>query len=185
MQTNSRGGSFVAMTHETIRLATPDDATALSVLAATTFRDTYAAFNTPENMAAHLAATFSPERQRAEIEDPSTFILVADAAALIAYAHVTRGIAPPAVGDAQAMEIKRFYVERAWHGSGVAQRLMAHTVRGAAERGAATVWLSVWSQNPRAIAFYRKAGFADAGTFPFRLGNDVQTDLLMTRGTAI
>jgi diamine N-acetyltransferase len=185
MQTSTHGRSFVAMRLETIRFATPDDAAALSALAARTFRDTYAAFNTAENMEAHLAATFSPERQRAEIEDAGTFILVAETVQCIGYAHVTRGIVPPAVGDARAMEIKRFYVERAWHGSGVAQRLMTETVRAAAERGAATVWLTVWSQNPRAIAFYRKAGFADAGTYPFRLGNDVQTDLLMTRGTTI
>jgi diamine N-acetyltransferase len=144
---------------EIIRYASPDDAAALSALEARTFRDTYAAFNTPENMAAHLAATFSPDRQREEIETPGSFIvLTQQEEVLIAYAHVVRAIVPPQVGDAHALEIKRFYVDRAWHGCGVAQRLMNKTIVSAAERGAATVWLTVWNQNPRAIAFYRKVG---------------------------
>ena len=165
-----------------IRYAVAEDAVALSALGAQTFQDTYAAFNTAENMAMHLAAAFSPERQRAEIEAPRGFILVAQAVdALIGYATVAHEIVPPAVGDIHALEIKRFYVDRAWHGLGVAQRLMTSTFRAAAQRGAATVWLTVWDRNPRAIAFYRKVGFSDAGTIPFRLGDEVQNDFLMVK----
>jgi ribosomal protein S18 acetylase RimI-like enzyme len=169
------------MQQETIRLAVSDDAAALAALGAKTFQDTYAAFNTAENMALHVAAAFSPERQRAEIEDPNGFVLVAHVLELIGYAHVTHEIVPPAVGDVHALEIKRFYVDRAWHGLGVAQRLMTETFKAAAERGAATIWLSVWDRNPRAIAFYRKVGFVDAGFVSFRLGNEMQNDFLMVK----
>jgi diamine N-acetyltransferase len=172
------------MPNEVIRAAGPDDAPALAALATRTFQDTYAAFNTPENMAAHLAQTFSPEKQRQEIEDPTGFVLLAEAGELIAYAQVTGGHVPADVRDPGALELKRFYVDRAWHGLGVAQRLMTETIRTAAQRGAATVWLTVWDQNPRAIAFYRKAGFEQVGLHPFQLGNEVQTDLLLIRRTA-
>jgi diamine N-acetyltransferase len=160
----------------------PADADALAALGAKTFHDTYAAFNTPENMAMHVEATFTPAQQRAEIERSGGCILVAEAGTeLIAYAAVTRDIVPPAVGDDHALEIKRFYVDRAWHGLGVAQRLMAQTCQAAAERGAATVWLTVWDQNPRAIKFYRNVGFSDAGVISFHLGNEEQTDFLMVK----
>jgi ribosomal protein S18 acetylase RimI-like enzyme len=166
-----------------IRYAVPDDGGALAALGAKTFQDTYAAFNTAENMALHIATAFTPEQQRAEIEAPDGYVLVAQADhnELVAYATVTRAIVPPAVGDGHALEIKRFYVDRAWHGLGVAQRLMARTCETAVERGAATVWLTVWNQNPRAISFYRKVGFADAGLISFHLGNDEQTDFLMVK----
>jgi ribosomal protein S18 acetylase RimI-like enzyme len=39
----------------------------------------------------------------------------------------------------------------------------------------------VWDQNPRAIKFYRKAGFTDAGSISFHLGHDEQTDFLMVK----
>ena len=43
----------------------------------------------------------------------------------------------------------------------------------------ACCWLGVWDQNARAIRFYEKAGFADAGEISFQLGDDVQSDRLL------
>jgi ribosomal protein S18 acetylase RimI-like enzyme len=49
------------------------------------------------------------------------------------------------------------------------------------ELGGRTAWLSVWERNPRAIAFYGKQGFVQAGTTEFWVGPDCQTDHVMTR----
>jgi len=43
------------------------------------------------------------------------------------------------------------------------------------------VWLSVYSENPRAIAFYKKWGFHIAGSQEFLVGADPQQDFLMRR----
>jgi ribosomal protein S18 acetylase RimI-like enzyme len=61
----------------------------------------------------------------------------------------------------------------------VAQLLMAECVAEARRRGGRTLWLGVWQENPRAIAFYRKAGFGVVGTTAFRLGSQVQDDHVM------
>ena len=90
------------------------------------------------------------------------------------------GSATDQLGAAKPVEIHRLYVDRRWHGSGVAQRLMAAAL-GVAERGGADhVWLGVWERNPRAIAFYKKCGFTEAGQQVFLLGRDVQRDLVMS-----
>jgi ribosomal protein S18 acetylase RimI-like enzyme len=47
--------------------------------------------------------------------------------------------------------------------------------------GCDTIWLDVWEENERARAFYARWGFADVGTQAFRLGRDIQRDLLMQR----
>jgi diamine N-acetyltransferase len=157
-----------------IRPATAGDAAALSAFAAETFHVTYAAFNTAENMATHMDATFSPERQRREIEDQSGFVLLAvEDAEIVGYAVVAPGHS--------ALEIKRFYIAPTRHGHGIAQMLMDAVVRDAAARSAGALWLSVWERNPRAIAFYRKTGFVEGGVSTFQLGSDTQRDLLMVR----
>ena len=44
--------------------------------------------------------------------------------------------------------------------------------------------LGLWEHNPRAIAFYRKAGFAEVGEHAFPLGDDPQRDIVMARPVA-
>jgi len=61
----------------------------------------------------------------------------------------------------------------------VAEVLMMACVADARRRGGRTLWLGVWQENPRAIAFYRKAGFRVVGMTSFRLGSQVQADHVM------
>jgi ribosomal protein S18 acetylase RimI-like enzyme len=42
----------------------------------------------------------------------------------------------------------------------------------------------VWQKNGNAIAFYKKMGFAKAGTHDFYMGRKRQTDFIMRRDTA-
>jgi ribosomal protein S18 acetylase RimI-like enzyme len=43
------------------------------------------------------------------------------------------------------------------------------------------LWLGVWEENTKAIAFYKKNGFVVFDTHIFRLGEEVQTDYLMKK----
>ena len=70
------------------------------------------------------------------------------------------------------------------HGKGVAQRLMNECLTSARDMGARYIWLGVWERNPRAIAFYRKAGFQEIGEQYFQLGSDRQRDIVMGRPLA-
>ena len=51
--------------------------------------------------------------------------------------------------------------------------------RAGLELGGRVMWLSVWEQNPRAIAFYAKVGFRDVGSADFHVGSDRQTDRIL------
>jgi diamine N-acetyltransferase len=149
----------------TIRIAATADAERLCELAVRTFRDTYAEHNRPENMARYLAAHFSPQKQAEELADPRMVTVLVEAGPQVfGYAQVRRGNPPDCVPGTDRLELSRFYVDRPWHGRGVAQALMTATVREATGRGAETLWLGVWERNSRGIAFYRKCGFADVGT---------------------
>jgi diamine N-acetyltransferase len=173
-----------------IRPAGIDDAIALSRVGASTFRETFEAENTPEDMARYLAEAFTPERQAAEIDDAASTVLLAEHygasgdAELVGYAHLVSGPVPEAVRGHEPLELKRLYVMRAWHGRRVAQALMDAAIDAAHARGAQTLWLGVWERNLRAVAFYMKYGFVRVGEHTFVLGGDPQTDWLLTRPIA-
>lgn len=165
-----------------VRRAAAADAKALAELAARTFADAFGDSNTAEDMALHLTTKYSEAIQGAEIADPDIDSLIAEVGGTMAgFAQVRSGEAPESVTLDEPVELWRFYVDRSWHGRGVAQALMAAVDEAARERGADSVWLSVWEHNPRAQAFYSKCGFFQAGTKPFVVGTDVQTDWVMLR----
>jgi diamine N-acetyltransferase len=79
------------------------------------------------------------------------------------------------------IQIWRVFVDQTWHGTGVAAALMNHCLAEAERRRADLVWLAVWQQAERPIAFYRKLGFAVIATATFTMGDHQDEDFLMAR----
>lgn len=161
-----------------MRRATIDDAAELSAFAARVFIETFDDANDPGDLRDHVESTYGVAQQRAELrdEDTATWLVERDDGRLVGYAQICRKRVPACVTGANPVEIYRFYVERASHGTGVAQALMSTAFSQAREWGADVVWLGVWEHNPRAMAFYRKFGFSDVGSIDFFVGPDRQTD---------
>jgi len=130
----------------------------------------------------HCAAHYSETLQCREILDPAMQTLVCqESGQLIGFAQLRSGPGPECLCAQQPAELQRLYVSKAWHGRGVAQDLIAAATALAGASGADQIWLGVWERNPRAIAFYRKCGFADVGEQTFKLGTDLQRDIVMRR----
>jgi ribosomal protein S18 acetylase RimI-like enzyme len=166
----------------TIRRAKPEDAGLLAELGARTFSETFAADNSPEDLAAYLAASFSPARQRAELNDPASAAFIAEVGGLAAgYAQLHAGEPAEGVKGSKPVELVRLYVSREWLGCGVGEALMRACVDGARQAGYETIWLGVWERNGRAQAFYRKWNFRAVGEHVFQLGSDSQMDIVMER----
>lgn len=162
-----------------IRLLRQDEAPVLARLAERLFRATYATTHA-EMLDPYCAKAFAPGVQDAELAEPGAAALVAERVAgdPIAYAQLRRRPAPG--GDARAaMEVARFYVDAPFHGTGLAQRLMAAALAHAREAGAVVAWLQVAEYNDRALAFYRKAGFREVGRVPFDFAGVSELDWLL------
>lgn len=165
-----------------VRRATDEDAPRLAEFAQRTFVETFGADNSPENLAAHVAKTFGPAIQLREIQNRDMVTLVAELSTTIAgFAQVRRSTPPRCVTGNSPVELLRFYVDRPFHGRGIAQALMRAVDDVTRELGGHTLWLGVWERNPRAIAFYTKCGFVDVGEHTFMVGVDEQTDRVMAR----
>lgn len=163
-----------------IRRALPSEAAALATLMARTFSEAFGAANRPHDLATHIARSYSAEIQARELTDPDHTVLVADAGGTLAgYAQLRTGDVPAEVTGPAPLQLWRFYLDRAWHGTGLALILMTAAAHEARARGARTLWLGVWEENPRGIAFYRKVGFREVGRFLFHVGDDPQRDLIM------
>ena len=170
-------------TEPKVRALLPAEATPFSAFAERLFRETYADGYDPADISEYVAHAFSPALQAAELREPGGRVLVVEDGehGLLGFAHVRQTPTPAALAGRFALEISRFYVDRPWHGRGIARVLMSACIAEARSRGADSLWLLVYQENARAVAFYEKSGFRKSGTQPFQLGRRIDQDWLMVR----
>ncbi|GAA4433791.1 GNAT family N-acetyltransferase [Pontibacter saemangeumensis] len=164
------------------RAGIPADAALLADLGWRTFEEAFGAANSPEDMAAFRPTMYSVELQAAELTDPDTTFMIAEAAGeAVAYIKLRSAPAPEAIQAKRPLQIDRFYIAQQWTGQGLGDRLMQLCLQKAQQQEHDVVWLTVWEHNERAKRFYQKYGFREVGELEFILGRDVQRDLYMQR----
>lgn len=168
--------------HISIRKCSPGDAPALQAVGRETFLDTFRGTTSPENMDAYLERAFNLKQLETELSNPSSqfFLLYADGEPA-AYVKINVDGAQTEDMGGDALEVERLYVRKPFQKRGFGKMLMRHALDIAARLRKKKVWLGVWEHNENALAFYEKMGFVRTGSHSFFVGDDEQTDLIMTR----
>jgi ribosomal protein S18 acetylase RimI-like enzyme len=158
-----------------IRPATAADLPAIDRVFRTSFCDTFAHLYRPEDLAAFLSG-FTAEGWAAEFEDPAYAFQVGEIGGeIMGYAKLGPNKLPHVAPD-ELLELKQLYLLKPAHGTGLAQALMRWALDEARRRGVKRLALSVWSENWRAQAFYRRFRFTDRGPVTFKVGNHPDED---------
>ena len=163
----------------TLREAGPDDADALALIGAATFLETFSGILEAEAIIGHCASKHTPDAYRQYFAKGARAWLVemATGRAPVGFALVGQPDLDAARdGD---IELKRIYSLSRFHGSGMGKALMDASLTAAA--GHDRLLLGVYQHNHRAIAFYRKQGFADIATRQFNVGGRLYDDLVLAR----
>ena len=111
----------------------------------------------------------------------TSFILVERAGHLIAFAQITFGATHELVGELNAVELDRLYVQERFTGQGVGKALLNHVEALAASSGASKLWLTAWVKNLRALRFYRAQGYADVGMTMYRFEHEAHENRLFVK----
>ena len=154
------------------RQAEAHDAPALAVFAERVFVSSFEHQLPRAELAAVARERFSRERQHGDLTDSASTIFLAVDREIAGYAQLVLGNRPHCELHANApAELKRIYVDAAWHGRGVGQSLLALIESRARELQCDVLWLAVWDGNARGIAFYEKHGFKLIGSSQFTVGS--------------
>lgn len=166
----------------TIRPAVPDDAALLADLGARTFRETFEGICSPRDLELFLGDTYGEAKQRAELVDPArpAWVLEVDGAAS-GFLQLRLGHREPCVSGQRAVELQRIYVLRSVLAGGLGAALMGTALDHARSWGADVLWLGVWENNAKALAFYARHGFREVGDHVFRIGQQIDRDLILAK----
>ncbi|GAA4032842.1 GNAT family N-acetyltransferase [Sphingomonas rosea] len=163
----------------TVRPATAADLSRIDHIFRTSFCDTFAHLYDPADLEAFLG-TLTREAWEAEFARDDYAFAVGGGEPVLGYAKLGPNKLPH-VADEGTIELKQFYLLKEAHGTGLAGELMAWVLEEAARRGAARIALSVFTENHRAQAFYRRYGFGDQGPVTFMVGNHPDEDRVWMR----
>jgi ribosomal protein S18 acetylase RimI-like enzyme len=153
------------------------DAEAIAAFAERTFTETFGHLYPPEDLTAYVAAKYRVDVVAAEIADPDVrYVLALRAGAIVGYSKL--GVVDMDVDATDALELHRLYVDTSVKGSGVAKALMDDGLAWARGKGARVMFLSVWENNERAQAFYKRYGFEHVKEHKFMVGRVADRDFI-------
>jgi len=156
------------------------DVKELEQISKQTYFNSFSAENSPENMQAYLEGSLSEERLLKELKEANSEFYFAEINhKTIGYFKINFGDAQTDLHDQNALELERIYVIQEFQGKKIGQKLLDEVLGIAKKNQMDYLWLGVWEKNEKAIRFYERNDFSVIGSHPFRMGDEIQTDLIM------
>lgn len=163
-----------------IRRCTDADMPLLQKIAHDTYEETFRPMNTAETMDKYLSAAFDVEKLRKEYSNEGTsFFLMYEEDRIIGYLKTNLAPFQSDINDPDSLEIERIYISKPFKGKGYGRKLLNHAVEQAIQQRKKYIWLGVWEKNHNAIRFYKNQGFEPFSSHPYKMGDEIQTDILM------
>lgn len=165
-----------------VREARVTDIPEMREVAISTYQDTFAEFNTPENMNAYFQDAYNLETLTNELHEiNSKLFLACDNLKIIGFARLRKSSeVRDQLGD-NTIELQRLYVHTHAQGKSAGKLLMEKSMQYASDRNYEWIWLGVWEKNFRAQEFYKKWGFEKFSEHTFWMGDDPQIDWLLKK----
>lgn len=158
-------------TAPSIAVATPSDAANVAELARVTFVDTFGHQYPPEDLAAYLGEGYAAEAYERVLRRERTRVWLARAEGeAVGYAQAGPCKLPHPEAKPSHGELQRLYVLPALKGTGLSRRLMDEAVAWLRAQFEGPLWVSVYSENHRALRFYDRYGFKKVGEYEYPVG---------------
>ena len=163
-----------------MRRAVRSDLPAIGALFRRSFCDTFAHLYAQADLDTFLAG-FTAEAWQQEFDDPHYAFLVAESGGKI-IGYIKLG--PPSIpvdSGRPMIELRQIYFDHRWLGRGLSRPMMDWAIEEGRRRRAEEIYLTVFTDNHRARALYRRYGFEDVGPYRFMVGNHADEDIIMRR----
>lgn len=170
------------MINFTLRSATPDDLDKLARLGRETFIETFGPLYSAKDLNTFLDKAYSENTIARELKDPRlTHQVIDNGQDLVAFIKIGPVHVPVENPAPDAMEIWQIYVRREFISHGFGKQLMTWADEEFQKRKIGDIYVSVFSENDRAIRFYQHHGFQKHGEYGFPVGDQIDLEWIMLR----
>ena len=153
-----------------ITKATIKDAALLSKLSIASFLPAHGHAASKEIIDSYIATNFSEENFNKELSNPAfQYHLLYYKEEIAGFSKVIFNSGNKNIPPKNSTKMERLYLLTSFYNLGLGKKLMEFNIHLAQQKKQAGIWLFVWVENKKAIAFYKKMGFKNAGDHDFVL----------------
>ncbi|MDG2400979.1 MAG: GNAT family N-acetyltransferase [Akkermansiaceae bacterium] len=165
-----------------LRAPKAEDTPKLASLGRDTFIETFGPLYRKEDLDHFLEESYSDTVISAELSDPKlTHRVIEFKNELIAFIKVGPVHVPTKCPSPDAAEIWQIYVRQAFLGKGFGNHLMNWALSHFQLIKASEIYVSVFSENSKAIRFYEKYGFKKIDEYDFLVGDQIDLEWIMCK----
>lgn len=165
-----------------LRAPRAEDTQRLASLGRDTFIETFGSLYRKEDIDHFLEKSYSNRVILGELANPKlTYRVIEFKNELIAFIKVGPVHVPARSPSPDAAEIWQIYVRQSFLGKGLGKRLMNWALSHFELIKASEIYVSVFSENPKAIRFYEKYGFKKIDEYDFSVGDQIDLEWIMCK----
>jgi len=155
-----------------IHRADKKDAQAILDIAIPSFLDAHGQSASKSEIEIYVQANFTLKAVQNELNtSENIFFIAAVQNYVCAYSKISLNQENENIRIKELVKLERMYVDPTSFGKGIARDLLLHNINFSKQNGQKGMWLHVWTENKRAISFYRKMGFEIVGNFDFKISD--------------
>jgi ribosomal protein S18 acetylase RimI-like enzyme len=146
------------------------DAALLSKLSVAAFLPAHGHSASKEIIDNYLTANFSKENFIRELSNPDfQYHLIYYKDKIAGFSKVIFNAENKSITDKNATKMERLYLLKEFYNLGLGKELLNFNIQLANKNKQSGIWVFVWTENTKAIAFYKKMDFKKVGNHDFVL----------------
>lgn len=154
----------------TIVKATIEDAELLSKIGRQSFIESHGMSAPEKDITNHVESKFTKAVFEAELSDSNNvFLILYFKEKPIGYSKISYNVSQENIPFKNVTKLERLYVLQEFHHLKLGLELFHFNVQLSKNNHQAGIWLYVWTENQKAINFYKKAAFDIVGSHDFMI----------------
>lgn len=164
-----------------IKNAVPTDAEVISTLGRSTFLAAHEGSTSREDMEEYLEQKFNITAVEKELSNPNNvFQLLYSDEKVAGYSKVIYNSPCSFLPEnIDICKMERLYISKSFYDKKLGYKLFAHNKELCLRNNQTGIWLTVWVENDRAVAFYDRLGFKIIGEVMFTVGKHQSPNYVM------
>ncbi|WP_282165480.1 GNAT family N-acetyltransferase [Cellulophaga baltica] len=153
-----------------ITKATTEDSRLLSEIGKEAFLQAHGKSAPEKDIEAFTAKYYTETAFYKELNNPDNiYHLIYSNDHLAGYSKIAFNQTHPNISEKNITKLDRIYLLQEFHGQNLGTALFNHNVALSKKENQLGIWLYVWTENEKALRFYKKSGFKIVGSHDYQI----------------